>query len=470
MTTISSSSSGSIASTGLGSGLDIDSIVSALVKAQTSAKQTQITNLTKSSTTQLSAVGSLKSALSTFQLAVATLNTADSFSGLKATSSDDTKATATASASATAGTYTLEVDKLATASKVASQYVGSSDKFGAGRLTLSQGSSNYYVTVSAGDSLSTIRDNINKLSSTSGISANIVTDSSGSRLVLSSTTTGAGTDISVKASGDSTLGKLAIDGSAAYSSSTGGYLVQAGDAEFKLDGLSMTSSSNTLDKAVSGVTFNLLATGSSTVTVATNTDDLTANIQKFVDAYNTMIKSISSLTDITTTTNEDGTTSTSAGPLSSDATTRTLLNSLRNEFVNLSSSSGTLQVLSQLGITSQKDGTLSVDSSKLSKGLETYSGNIQSFFTGSDGFLKRMYNAVDSYAKTNGILDQQTDSINSTISSLKKQQTDLDDRTAKLTDILYAKYNAMDSLVAQLNATSSSVMTTLNALNKSSDD
>lgn len=179
MTTISSSSSGSIASTGLGSGLDIDSIVSALVKAQTSAKQTQITNLTKSNTTQLSAVGSLKSALSTFQLAVATLNTADSFSGLKATSSDDTKATATASASATAGTYTLEVDKLATASKVASQYVGSSDKFGAGRLTLSQGGSNYYVAVSAGDSLSTIRDNINKLSSTSGISANIVTDSSG---------------------------------------------------------------------------------------------------------------------------------------------------------------------------------------------------------------------------------------------------------------------------------------------------
>ena len=69
-----------------------------------------------------------------------------------------------------------------------------------------------------------------------------------------------------------------------------------------------------------------------------------------------------------------------------------------------------------------------------------------------------------------GLLDQQTDSINSTIPSLKKQQIDLDDRTAKLTDILYAKYNAMDSLVAQLNATSNSVMTTLNALNKSSDD
>jgi len=461
---------GSIASTGLGSGLKIDDIVSALVKAQTSAKQTQITNLTTKSTTQLSATSQLKSALSTFQLALATLNTADSFSGLKATSSNEDAATASSSASATPGTYTLDVDKLATSSKVASQYIGTSDKFGAGRLTLSQGGKNYYVDVSAGDSLSTIRDNINKLSETSGISANVVTDSSGSRLVLSSTTTGAGTDISVKTSGDSTLGKLAINGSAAYSSSAGGYLVQAGNAEFKLDGLSMTSSSNTLDKAVSGMTFDLVGTGSSTVTVATNTDDLTANIQQFVDAYNTLIKAVSSLTDITTTTNEDGTTSNSVGPLASDAMTRGLLNSLRNEFVNLSSSSGSLKVLSQLGITSQKDGTLSVDSTTLKKGLETYSGSIQSFFTGNDGFLKHMYNAVDTYAKTDGLLDQQTDSINSTIASLKKQQTDLDDRTVKLTDILYAKYNAMDSLVAQLNATSNSVMTTLNALNKSSDD
>lgn len=461
---------GSIASTGLGSGLKIDDIVSALVKAQTSAKQTQITNLTTKSTTQLSATSQLKSALSTFQLALATLNTADSFSGLKATSSNEDAVTASTTSSATPGTYTLDVEKLATSSKVASQYVGTSDKYGAGRLTLSQGGKSYFVTVSAGDSLSTIRDNINKLSEASGISANVVTDSSGSRLVLSSTTTGAGTDISVKTSGDSSLGKLAIDGSAAYSSSAGGYLVQAGDAEFKLDGLSMTSANNTLDKAVSGVTFNLVSTGSSTVTVATNTDDLTTNIQQFVDAYNTLIKAVSSLTDITTTTNEDGTTSNSVGPLSSDAMTRSLLNSLRNEFVNLSSSSGSLKVLSQLGITSQKDGTLSVDSSQLKKGLATYSGSIQSFFTGSDGFLKRMYNAVDTYAKTDGLLDQQTDSINATIASLKKQQTDLDDRTAKLTDILYAKYNAMDSLVAQLNATSSSVMTTLNALNKSSDD
>lgn len=467
MSTISSSG---ISSTGLGTGLDIDSIVSALVKAQTSAKQNQIDNLTSSYTTQLSAVGTLKSALSTFQLAVASLNSADSFSGLAATSSDSDVATATVDSSATAGSYSLEVSQLATSSKVASQYVDASTSYGAGKLKLSQGDSTYTVSIAAGASLSDIRDSINKLSSTSGISANIITDSTGSRLVLSSTTTGSGTDISVTTSGDSSLSALSIDGTAAYSSSSGGYLTQATDAQYTLDGLSMTSSSNTVSSAVSGVTFELAATGSATVSVATNTEALTTNIQSFVDAYNTLMTTISSLTSVTTTTDEDGNTSSSTGALTSDSMTRSLVNGLRNQMVNLSSGSGSLVVLSQLGITSNKDGTLSVDSSKLSSGLSTYASDVQSFFTGSDGFLKGMYNAVEQYSKTDGLLDQKEDSINSTLSSLTTQQTDLDTRTAKLTEILYAKYNAMDTLVAQLNATSSSVLTTLNALNSSDDD
>ncbi len=474
MTSVSSTSSSTgITSTGLGSGLDIDSIVSALVKSQTSAKQTQITNLTTSETTRLTAIGSLKSALSTFQLSVATLNSADNFAGLTATSSDESVATATVDAGATAGTYSLDVTQLATSSKVATQYVGaSSTTFEAGTLTLGQGSSSYNVSVSAGDTLSTIRDNVNKLTSSSGISANIVTDTTGSRLVFSSSKTGAGTDINVTTTGSdgSNLAKLAVDGSTAYSASSGGYLTKAADASYTLDGLAMTSASNTLDSAVSGVSFDLLATGSTTVTVGTNTDSLKSNIQSFVDSYNTLIEAVGSLTKVSTTTDDDGESTTTSAALSSDAMTRGLLNNLRNQFVKSTTGSGALQVLSQLGVTSQTDGTLAIDSSALEKGLSTYSDQLESFFTGKNGFLQGMYDTVDQYTSSDGLLDQQEDSINSTLSSLTKQQTALDNRTTTLTATLYAKYNAMDSLVSQLTSTSNSVMTTLNALNDSSDD
>jgi len=137
--------------------------------------------------------------------------------------------------------------------------------------------------------------------------------------------------------------------------------------------------------------------------------------------------------------------------------------------VGTSESSGSLKVLSQLGITTQTDGTLAIDSSTLSSALETYSGNLSSFFTGEDGFLSTLYDSLETYTATDGLLDQQTDTINDSLSSLIEQQDALDTRISKLTDILYAKYNAMDSLVATLTATSESVMTTLNALNNSDD-
>lgn len=455
---------------GVGSGYDIDSIVSSLVNAQKAPKQTQITTQQTKANTQLSALGSLKSALSTFQSAVEKLNDSTAFAGLAVKSSSTDVVTATLGTGAAAGTYAIDVSSLATSSKVATQYVDSSTSFGAGTLKITQGSSTYNVSVANGASLSTIRDSLNTQLKSSGITANIITDSTGPRLVLSSSVTGSGSDISIAASGDSSLNVLNIDGAGTKASATaGGYVsAPAANASYTIDGLQMSSATNSITSAISGVELDLASTGKSTVTVDTNKDGLKTSIQSFVDAYNALTNSINSLTKVTNTTDSSGNATTSAAALAGDAMTRSLLSGLRDQLVGSSSSGGTIKLLSQLGISTQNDGTLEVDDTKLSTALDKNFASAQGFFTGTGGLLDRMDSSLKSYTQSNGLLDQRTSTLNQTLSDLATQQTDLDTRMDKLNTTLMAKYNAMDSLVAQLKATSSSVLTTLNALNNKS--
>lgn len=452
---------------GVGSGIDISSIVTSLVNAQKTPKQSQITSQQSTANTQLSAIGTLQSALETFQSVTDALNDSSKFAGLAATSSNTDAVTAKLSDGATAGTYDINVTSLATSSKVASQYVSSSTSFGAGSLSITQGKNTFNVSISAGASLSSIRDSINSQLKNNGITANIITDSTGSRLVLSSSVTGTGSDISVATSGDSSLSVLNIDGAGTKASATsGGYVsAPAANAVYTVDGLSMSSSTNTISAAVSGVQFTLLAAGESKVTVAANTDGLKSSIQSFVNGYNALVSTINSLTKVTTTTGSDGTTTTSAAALSSDAMTRTILSSLRNQLVGSSTNGGTIKLLSQMGISTQTDGTLSIDDTKLTAAVDNNYASVEGFFTGTGGLLDRVSKSVATYTQTNGLLDQRQSNLQQTLTDLATQQTALNDRMDKLTTTLMAKYTAMDSLVAQLNATSSSVLTTLNALN-----
>lgn len=460
---------------GVGSGIDIDSIVTALVTAQKTPKQTQITNAKTEATTTLSAVSSLKSALSTFQTAMTTLNEAKSFSGLTATSSNTDTLTSTVSTGASAGTYAINVTQLATSSKIATKYIDSGTTFSsAGTLTLTQGDSTLgTVKVASNASLSTVRDAINSQLKSSGVSANIITDSTGQRLVISSSKTGEGSDISVAATGG--LTDLAVDGSSATgavaTATTGGYVTApAQDAEYTIDGLSMTSASNDVSGAISGVDFTLVAAEKTTLTIKTNTDGLTTSINSFVSAYNSLMSSIKSLTSVTSGTDDDGNATTTGAALTSDSSVRNIVNGLRNQLTGSSTNGGTISLLSQLGVSTQTDGTLKVDDDKLEAALETNASSVEGFFTGTGGLLSRMSSSIDLYVKTDGLLDQREDSLNDTLSDLAAQQTKLDTRMDKYQTTMYAKYNAMDSLVAQLNATSSSVMTTLNALNNASSD
>ncbi|MFF7708614.1 flagellar filament capping protein FliD [Pseudomonas sp. NPDC007930] len=477
MTTTSSttsvSSNGAITVSGVGSGIDTSSIVTALVNASIEPKQTQITKQETSVNATLSGIGSLKSALSAFQTASAALNNTTTFMGLSATSSNESYVKATSDNTASAGTYTVAVTQVATASKVASQLFtsGAKSAIDAGTLTITQGSKSYNVTVGSGATLSSVRDSINASLTSSGISANIVTDSSGSRLVLTSTTTGAGSDIST-----SGIDALTIDGTKKLDTTdttAAGYITaQPVDAQYSIDGLAMTSSSNTITSAVSGLSLTLTGKGTSDVTVSADSDTLKTSVQAFVDAYNTMMKVINAQTAVTATGATSSTSSsatTTAGALTGDATVRKLVAQIHDVLSKESTSSGTLSVLSQLGVgTDSSTGLLSLDDTKWTSAMNTQYGNVASLFTGKDGIITRMNSVLDSYTQTGGILATRQTSLNAQLSDLSDQQDALDRRQTTLTATLTAKYTAMDTLVAQLNSTSSSVLTTLNSLNTKS--
>ncbi len=459
---------------GLGTGLDIDGMVTAIADAEKAPKQAQIDRLTTKTETSLSAVGTLTSAVETFEASLTALeSSSSSFEGLGVQSSADDVASATAGAGAVPGSYEVEVISLASSSKVASASLegGASTTFDSGgTLTIDVGdNASYEVQVAPGASLTEIRDAINsQLSATAGISANIITDASGARLVLSSEVTGEGTDLYVKGTGDLAALNINVDEDGNHDltqqSGTGaGSITLASNASYKIDGLELSSSTNTVT-ALSGLSIKLTAEGTTTLTVAPNTEGLKTSIEAFVSAYNNLITVTNALTRVTTSEDE---TSTDAGALVGDALVRSLLGSIRNELVQPSTGSGELSVLAQLGVTTNKDGTLSIDDAKLSSALETHYDEVQAFFVGDDGLIPRLKSVTEPYTAPGGLLAGRTESLQKTMTQLSEQQQALDRRIDSLTTSLYTKYNNMDILVAQLNASSASLLSTLEALNNS---
>lgn len=455
---------------GVGSNIDTQAIVASLVAAERAPKQTQINNQTLKATTSLSSIGKIQAALDAFRGALDNMKTSSSFSGLSGSSSDEKVATVTTGNGAAAGSFALTVTQLATASKISTKVFagGASSVVNAGAaptsLNIKQGTNTFTVSVPAGATLQQVRDSINSQYTNQGLSANIVTDASGSRMVLTSTTTGVGSDLTI--TGDSGL-------------ETGtSILATPKNAQYTLDGLVMESKTNTIADAVSGVTIKLIgasvvpASGVATptnITVAASGANLKSSVKGFVDSYNALIKAANAETQVTTA--ADGTVT--SGALTGDASLRSLLSAVRTE-LNSMAGTGQLKALSQFGVqTDQKTGLLSINDKLFDAAALTNAADINGIFSGDNGLLARMKTATDSFALSKtGVFAARSASLSESLTDLKKQQDTLDARMASLQTSLSAKYTAMDSLVARLRAQGDSVMATLNALNKasSSDD
>ncbi|MFL9809363.1 MAG: branched-chain alpha-keto acid dehydrogenase subunit E2 [Pseudomonas sp.] len=460
--------------TGIGSGIDIDSIVKSMVAAERAPKASQLATLEKKTTTQITSIGALRSAISEFQAALGALNKPELFQARSATSSKSDLVGVSASTKAGAGRYQVEVKELATSSKVALAAVKNSAeapaRFGSGSLEIRLGNEEPFTIAvdESNNTLAGIRDAINKQGPDKDVTATIVTDEYGARLVLSSSKTGADKDITVTSTpvGAVENGYKSLDFLTDETTGPAGprTLSIAQSAVITVDGLTVISSTNKVDSAIEGVTLDLKARTLKdeplTIAVAEDKAGVKKQVQSFVDSYNKLIGVINAQTKVTSV--GDGKAPIS-GALVGDTTARTVLGAIRNELVN-AQGDGSLRVLADLGITTQKDGTLKIDETKLGKVMDSNFAELPGVFAGESGLASRLDATLKPYTQTGGILEQRNKAMTETISKIDKQKVDLERRITSLQERLYKQFNAMDALVGKMASTSSSLLASLENL------
>jgi flagellar hook-associated protein 2 len=380
------------------------------------------------------------------------------FSAHTSGSSDTSVLTVTNQNGAVGGSYKIDVTQLATSLKASSgAFADSSAKVGTGTLNIAVGSQQMSLTLdSTNNSLAQIRDAINKASDNPGVSATLVTGSDGTHLVLSGTHTGAGNGFVVSSSGgDGGLAALNYDASASSGNALS-VITPAQDALYSIDGLAANSASNSVGTAIDGLTLNLVATGTSTVSVSNDSSVATSAINNLVSTYNSFVGIYGNLTRY------DATTGT-AGALIGDAT----LNSIKSTLANIVGGTANGSTLNSIGVSLQVDGTLQVDSSKLSSALSDGGATVKALFTGANGFATKLNAPLDGWIGSQGILGTRTDNLNKQLTDLGNSQTALDNRMDALTTRYTRQFSALDAMLTKLNNTSSYLTQQFDALNNS---
>jgi len=373
-----------ITATGIGSGLDVESLVSQLVLSDVQPVENRLDKKEAAYLAQLTAYGSVKSSLAKFQTEAKSASTASQYMGKVASTSSSDAVTAVADSGAAVGDYRVDVTSLATSQSLASgAFSATTETLGTGTLTISLGTVAYdsvassvtsFVQKSGTTSVSVVIDGSNNTltgvrdalnAASAGLNASVVNDGSGYRLVIQSNSTGTenAISISVDDTGDSNstdnagLSQLAFNGSAAHLLQTGA----AADAAIKINGLDVTSPLNTVTGAVEGVSFNLkkVASSPATVSVAKDTALAKAGIEGFITAFNQFNYELKSLTSYNTAT-------ASGSVLTGDSTLRNIASNVRASLnAAVANSGGQYSTLAELGITTKvSDGSLSLDSTK----------------------------------------------------------------------------------------------------------
>jgi flagellar hook-associated protein 2 len=441
------------------SAIDVTSIVSALVAAKRKAPDAAIAANTASTTTQISAFGNFTSALTSLQSAIKSLTDGTAFKSQKTSVGDTAIISASADSTAVNGTYDIVVSKLATSQKVTSGVFSSSKAaVGTGTLTLSVGDKSMNLTLdSSNNSLENIRDAINKSSDNPGVSAAIVTGSDGAHIVLTSSSSGAANAFTVSSSGgDGGLAALNFD------PTTGTPTTKAADAEFTVDGLPATSASNSVTSALDGITLNLSKVGSSSVTVTTDQSAATTAVTNLVSAYNNFVSTYQTLTKYDATGN-------SVGALIGDATVSSIKSQVTN-ILNANAADGSASKynsLSDLGLAFQTDGTIKLDSAKLSNALSADPRRVQNLFSGDNGFAKKLDSVITGWTGSQGILTQRTANLNKRLQDYQDQTTKLDTSMDAYQTRLTKQYSALDAMMTKLNSTSDFLTQQFDALTKS---
>jgi len=443
--------SGLITAAGIGSKLDVNAIVNALVTAKQAGPQAQITRQATQTSATLTGLASLQSGLSSLQSALSALTQTSTFSSFNATLADATIGTTSTMSNAQAGSYMLDVTQLATAQKRSSAAYGQTAAIGSGTLSIGVGANSFNLSVSATDTLSNIAANINGASGNPGVTATVVYGAGGAQLLLSSSKTGVANGFTISADSASSAGLGALASQLGTVGSN-----EAQDAKLSLDGIAISSASNSVSGAIDGVTINLAKTGSTQLTVSQDNSVATTALQNFVSAYNSYVGTVGTLSSYDAS-------SGTAGVLLGDS----MLTSVQRQIAAVLGSrvaGNSIGSLAALGVTRQADGTMALDNTRLASTLSSNPAAVQDLFTGPKGYATQLNATLTTFTSSSGVLATRQQSLNDSLSKLDTQQTQLNARMSVYQSQLLKQYTALDTLMSQLNNTSSYLTSALAAM------
>lgn len=477
-----------ISSIGVGSNLDLAGLLTNLEKAE-SQPLVAIEAQAKSYTSKFTAYGTVQSALETFQAAAKKLSTPALFESVSGTPTVSGIVTAASTAASVAGSYNINVTQLAQSqSLVAAGQASTTTAIGSGSFTLDFGTvsggtldpltgkySGSTFTVDgtrpaktitidpAKSTLGDIRDAIN--AADAGVSATIVNDGSGTpnRLVLTSTKTGEASSMRIAVDGgaDAALQNLLNNDPAGTQNLQ--QTAAAQSAKLTVNGIAITSQTNTVGEAIQGTTLTLLQTGTTGMAVEKNTLSAKTAINDFVKAYNALQSTAKSLTTY------DADTKTGAA-LVGDSTLRNLQTRIRQALTTpQSGGADDMKVLSEIGVSFQKDGTLAVDATKLDKAMANDTEGVSRLFAGTGvgntGYGKQIDALVQDLTSTGGALKTAQDGITKTIKGLDAQYDQVQARVDATVARYRAQFTQLDVLINSMNNTKAYLTQQFEAMN-----
>lgn len=477
----------SFSSIGIGLGGNVD--VNGLIKASVDAVKIPITKtggLSQQAAltgAKVSAFGQFKSLVSTLADAASKLGSVTGWNGVSASSSKSEAVSVSAVSGAAATAFNVQVQNLAKAqSSISVALSPVSQAVGAGTLSFDIGkwsgvpkvftmgsSGAVNVEVSAADTLADIASKIN--GSKAGVTATVLTDASGERLMLRSKTTGE--DAGYRMSAVDADGDMA-DGAGLSRLVVGGVTEYAVNANATVNGVPVTSATNAFANTVAGVTFTALqvTTGDVAITVSKDNSAVKKNIEAFVSAYNAINQALNEVTKYDPSTK-------TAGLLQGDSAAVTLQNTLRAALQSVNSS-GTLRNLSAVGVVSEgglgnvaPTGNLTLDATKFNKAMEN-PDDVKAFFRGpeggnvEEGFAGKFKSFTTKLLASDGFFASKTKIYEQSLKLNAKDVETINDRADRLEKSLTARYTALDTKMSSLNALNAYISQQVTSWNKSS--
>lgn len=473
-----------VSSTGIGSGLDVTTILSKLMEVER-APLTQIQQEGAKIQSKLSVYGKVQSYVSALGDAAKTLAEKTAWGRTTATSADEKVFTATTATGATAGSYSVQVNSLAAGQTLAStSFTSKTATVGSGTLTIELGqwssdqssfttkadTSAVNVSISDTDTLEDVRAKINEANA--GVTASIITDANGAKLVMRSATTGAENAFRISVADNDGTEDAAGLSRLSYDPANGvGQMSRtqaASNAEAVIDGITISSATNKVEGAIEGVTFQLVGKSTSAVdlTISSDASAMQTDVQAFVKAYNDLA------TYLTTQTKYDSATKT-AGALQGDSGANALRAALRGLGGSTSGTSTVFDRMAEVGLDPQSDGTLKINTTKLTTALAS-PAELQKMFslngtgTDDDGFAQKIKTWSDTLLAFDGAVTTRSKSLQSQIDANTKKQTAFEDRMTTVEARLKAQYSALDTKMGSLSALSTYVSQQITNWNKSS--